>query len=168
MSSKNPITNAMIHRHRTLNSEWGNVEIPSNCACIHQNLTWLDRAHAFMVWDGFKAQGCLTCPHNIWDCPSLHQSSSCSLIVIIRHPIKGIFVETLLKCHETSSNYKPITNVIIHRRRTLSSERGQRWNSFNLCLYASKFGLTLYLLNHREWCNMFFFEELFQESLPPL
>ena len=56
-------------------------------------------------------------------------------------PINEIFVETLLKCHGTSSN-KPITNVIIHRRHMLSSERGQHWNSFNLFLYASKFDMV--------------------------
>ena len=60
-----------------------NVEIPSNCSCMHQNLTWLDKAQAFTVWEGFKAQGCLMCPYNLWDRLCLHQCSSCSLIVII-------------------------------------------------------------------------------------
>ena len=60
-----------------------NVEIPSNCVCMHQNFTWLDKTHSFMLWEGFKAQGCMSCPHNHWDCPRFHQLSSCSLIVII-------------------------------------------------------------------------------------
>ena len=62
-----------------------NVEIPSTCAYMSQNLTWLGKTHAFMVWEGFKAQGCMSCPHNLWDHPRFHQSSSCSLIVIIHH-----------------------------------------------------------------------------------
>ena len=61
------------------------VEIPSTCSCMHQNLTWLDKTHAFMLWEGFKAQGCISCPHNLWDRPHFHQRSSCSLIVISRH-----------------------------------------------------------------------------------
>ena len=214
-----------------------NFEIPSTSACMRQNLTWLDKTHAFMVWDGFKAQGYMLCSHNLWDCPRFHQRSSCSLIVIhinrifvetllkclpitipspmtlstdvarwavkganveipstcscmhrnltwldktlgftvfegfksqgymlcshkfeiihifinVHHavsfssftiPIKRIVVETLMKCHVTSSNYKPITNVIIHRHCTLSNERGQRLNSFNLSLYALKFDMV--------------------------
>ena len=31
-----------------------NIEIPSTCACMHWNLTWLDKTHAFTVWEGFK------------------------------------------------------------------------------------------------------------------
>jgi hypothetical protein len=214
-----------------------NVEIPSTWACMCRNLTWLDKTHAFTVWEGFKAQVCMSFLHNICDHPRFHQRSSCSLIVIIHHPnqwnlcwnslemswnvfqqanhqchytstshveqwmgptlkflqlvlvcveiwhgyirhmpswcgmvsrlkdacrarimseivhvfinvyhvvsfwsftipINEIFIETLLKCHGTSSN-KPITNAIIHRCRKFSSEWGQRWNSFNLCLYVS-------------------------------
>ena len=62
-----------------------NVEISSNCACMHQNLTWLDKTPTFIMWEGFKAQGYLTYPQNIWDHPRLLQCSSCSLMVIIRH-----------------------------------------------------------------------------------
>ena len=62
-----------------------NVQIPSTCACMHLNLAWLDKTHAFTAWEGFKAQGCMSCPHILWDCPHFHQRSSCSLIVIIRH-----------------------------------------------------------------------------------
>ena len=62
-----------------------NVEIPSTFACMLQYLTWLDKTHAFMVWDVFKAQGCMSCLHNLWDHPRFHQRSSCSLIVIFCH-----------------------------------------------------------------------------------
>ena len=62
-----------------------NAQIPSICACMRQNLTWLDKTHAFMVWEGFKAQGCMSYQHNIWDHPRFHQRSSCNLIVIIHH-----------------------------------------------------------------------------------
>ena len=62
-----------------------NVEIPSTCAYMHQNLTWLDKTHAFMVWDGFKAQGCTSSMHNVWYRPHFHQRSSCSFTVIIHH-----------------------------------------------------------------------------------
>ena len=63
-----------------------NVEITSTCACMHQNLTWLDKTHAFMLWEGFKAREYMSCPHNLWlDRPCFHQRSSCNLIVIIRH-----------------------------------------------------------------------------------
>ena len=65
-----------------------NVEISSTCAYMCRNLTWLDKTYAFTVWEGFKAQGCLTCSKNIWDHPHLHQHSSCSLMVIIRHSHK--------------------------------------------------------------------------------
>ena len=50
-----------------------NVEIPSTCSCMHQNLTWLDKTLAFMVWEGFKAQGYMLFPHNISDRPRFHQ-----------------------------------------------------------------------------------------------
>ena len=62
-----------------------NVEIPSNCASMLQNLTWLGKTHALMVWEGFNAQGFMSCPLNIWDRPRLHQLSWCNLIVIIHH-----------------------------------------------------------------------------------
>ena len=62
-----------------------NIEIPSTCACMCQNLTWSDKTHAFTVSEGFKAQGCMSCPHNLLDRPCFHQSSSCSLIFIIHH-----------------------------------------------------------------------------------
>ena len=65
--------------------KWANVEIPSTCACMHQNFKWLDKTHAFMVWEGFKAQGYMSCTHNLWYHPRFHQCSSCSLIVIIHH-----------------------------------------------------------------------------------
>jgi len=62
-----------------------NVEIPSTWSCLCHNLTRLDKTYAFMVCEGFKAQGYMLCPHNIWDHPRFHQHSSCSLIVIIHH-----------------------------------------------------------------------------------
>ena len=62
-----------------------NVEIPSTSTCMHRNLTWIDKTHALMVWDGFKAQGCMSSMHNVWYCPHFHQLSSCNLIVIIRY-----------------------------------------------------------------------------------
>ena len=70
-------------------ARWGvngaNIEIPSTCSYMCWNLTWLNKTHAFMVWDGFKAQGCMWCMHNLWDHPCFHQCSSCNLIVIICH-----------------------------------------------------------------------------------
>ena len=66
-----------------------NIEIHSTCSYMCRNLTWLDKTHAFMVWEGFKAQGCMSCPHNLWDHPRFHQHSSCSLVVIIRHSHQG-------------------------------------------------------------------------------
>jgi hypothetical protein len=62
-----------------------NIQIPSTCAYMSWNLTWLDKTHAFMVWEGFKAQECMSCLHNLWYRPCFHQCSSCSLIVIIHH-----------------------------------------------------------------------------------
>ena len=62
-----------------------NAKIPSTCAYMCWNFTWLDKTHAFMAWEGFKAQGCMSCPHNLWYRPRFHQRSSCSLIVIICH-----------------------------------------------------------------------------------
>ena len=62
-----------------------NIDIPSTWACMHQNLTWLEKTHAFIMWEGFKAQGCMLFPHNLWDHPRFHQRSSCNLIVIICH-----------------------------------------------------------------------------------
>ena len=63
-----------------------NVEIPSTCDCMHQNLTWLDKTHAFTLWEGFKAREYMSCPHNLWLVhPRFHQCSSWSLIVIIHH-----------------------------------------------------------------------------------
>ena len=62
-----------------------NVEIPSTCACMCQNLTWIDKTHAFMVWDGFKVEGCMSFMHNVWYRPYFHQHSSCNLTVIIHH-----------------------------------------------------------------------------------
>ena len=59
-----------------------NVAIPSTWACMCQNLTWLDKTHAFMVWEGFKAQGCMSCLHNVWDRPCFHQHSLCNNIVL--------------------------------------------------------------------------------------
>ena len=78
--------------------------------------------------------------HNIWDHPCLHQRSSCSLIVIIRHSHIWKFVETLLKFHGMSFNM-PITHVI-HRHHTVSSEWGQCWNFFKFVLYALKFEMV--------------------------
>ena len=34
-----------------------NVWIASTCACMHWNLTWLDKTHSFTVWEGFNV-GC--------------------------------------------------------------------------------------------------------------
>ena len=95
-----------------------NVQIPLTCACMHQNLTWLDKTCAFTVWEGFKAQGCMLCPHNHWDCPRFHQLSSCSLIVIIHHSHQGnlcpnyleiswnVFQQAHRQCH-----YPPTSHV---------------------------------------------------------
>ena len=84
-----PITNPSPMSLSTDIARWvmkgTNVEIPSTYACMCQNLTWLDKIHAFIVWEGFKAQGCMSCPHNLWDHPHFHQRSSCNLIVIIHH-----------------------------------------------------------------------------------
>ena len=77
-SSNKPITNVT---HWVVNG--ANVEIPSTCAYMCRNLTWSDKKDAFTVWEDFKAQGYMSCPHNIWDHPHFHQRSSCSLIVII-------------------------------------------------------------------------------------
>ena len=79
-SNYKPNPNTIIHRRRTLSHEMG-----QRCACMHRNLTWLEKTHAFIVWEGFRAKGCMSCPHNLWDRPHFHQRSSCSLIVIIRH-----------------------------------------------------------------------------------
>ena len=101
---------------------------------MHRNLTWLDKTCDFTVWEGFKAQGCMSCTHNVWDHPHFHQCSSCSLFVI--------FFETLLKCHETSSN-KWSHHLFHHPSMpTLSSEWVQRCDSFNLGLYVSKFDMV--------------------------
>ena len=81
--SPSPIPWSINVAHWALNG--ANVEIPSTYACMHQNLTWLDKTCAFTVWEGFKAQGCMACPQNLWDHPRLHQHSSCSLMVIIHH-----------------------------------------------------------------------------------
>ena len=62
-----------------------NVEIPSTWAWNCQNLTWLDKSHAFTVWEGLMAQGCMLCPHNVWDHPHFHKHSSCSVTVIFWH-----------------------------------------------------------------------------------
>ena len=53
-----------------------NVEIPSACSCMHQNLTCLHKTHTFTAWEGFKAQGRMSCLHNIWYCPRFHRRSS--------------------------------------------------------------------------------------------
>ena len=66
-----------------------NIEIPSTCASMRRNLTWLDKTHAFTLWEGFKAQGYMSCPHNLWDRPRFHQLSSCNLVVIILHSHQG-------------------------------------------------------------------------------
>jgi len=58
-----------------------NVEMSSNCSYMRRNLIWLDQVHALNVWEGFKTQGYLKSPHNLWD----RQHSSCNLIVIIPH-----------------------------------------------------------------------------------
>ena len=118
-----------------------NVEIPSTWACVHRNLAWLDKTHAFTLWEGFKAKDtCHSCIifEIIHVSISVHHAVSLSSFVI---PIKGIFIKTLLKCHGTSSN-EPITNAIIHWRHTLSSEWGQRLNSFKLWLYTLKFDMV--------------------------
>ena len=69
----------------TLSSEWGQHCDSFNLGCMCRILTWLDKTHTFMVWEGFKAQVCMSCLHNIFDHPHFHQRSSCSLIVIILH-----------------------------------------------------------------------------------
>ena len=70
-------------------ARWGvngaNIEITSICAYMRRNLTWLDKTHAFTVWEGCKDRGYMSCLHNLWDRPCFHQGSSCSVIVIINH-----------------------------------------------------------------------------------
>ena len=39
-----------------------NIEICSNFFCIHQNLTWIDFSHTFMIWEGLWTQRWLTHP----------------------------------------------------------------------------------------------------------
>jgi hypothetical protein len=142
-------------------AHWGvngaNNEIPPNCSYMP---SWCgrvsrlkDACHAHIIFDIIHVF------------INVHHAVSLSSFVI---PINGIVVKLSWNGMEHLPINKPITIAIIHRHRMLSSERGQRWNSFNLCLYASKFEGRLYLLNHREWCNVFLFEDLFQESLPPL
>ena len=46
-----------------------NIEITSTCFHMGRILTWLDKTHAFTVWEGFEAKGCMSCPHNFWDRP---------------------------------------------------------------------------------------------------
>ena len=82
-TSPSPMPWSTDAAHWALNG--ANVVITSNCACMHRNLTWLDKTHAFMVWDGFKAQGCMSFMHNVWYRPHFHQCSSCSFFVIFFH-----------------------------------------------------------------------------------
>ena len=53
--------------------------------------------------------------------------------------IYRIFIGTLLKCHGTSNS---TTKNVMHWPRIVSSEWGQHWNFFNMCLYASKFDMV--------------------------
>ena len=53
--------------------------------------------------------------------------------------IYRIFVGNLLKCHGTSNSS---TKNSMHQPHIVSSEWGQRWNFFNMCLYASKFDMV--------------------------
>ena len=39
-----------------------NIEIFSNCFCMHWNLTWIDYSHALMIWESFWTQIWLTHP----------------------------------------------------------------------------------------------------------
>ena len=115
-----------------------NVEIPSTCACMCQNLTWLDKTHAFTVWEGFKAQGCMSCPHNLWDCPCFHQCSSLSHCRHSPFPSTEFLSKLSWNVMERLPINEPITIAIIHWRRMLSSEWGNveipstcaymRWN----------------------------------------
>ena len=59
-----------------------NFEIPSTCAYMCQNLTWLDKTHAFVVWEGFKAKWCMSFLHNVWDRPRFHHHSWCNNVVL--------------------------------------------------------------------------------------
>ena len=120
-----------------------NIEIPSTCAYMRRNLTWLDKTHAFTLWEGFKAQGCMPCPHNLWDRPCFHQCSSCILIVIICHSHQRNHCRNSLEMSWNTFQLKiPSPIPLCHRRQMLSSEWGQCWNPFNLCLYASKFDMV--------------------------
>ena len=87
-SSNTPTSNG-IHQPCIVSNEWGQRWNSFNLWLYVWNLTWLDKTHAFIVWEGFKSQGCMLCPHSIWDCPHFHQRSSCSLTVIIHHSHQG-------------------------------------------------------------------------------
>ena len=86
---KKSTTNAIIHRCCTLSGEWGQHWNFFNSCLYASKFYMVHKTHAFTVWEGFKAQGCMSCPHNLWDHPCFHQRSSCSLIIIIHHSHEG-------------------------------------------------------------------------------
>ena len=119
-----------------------NVELPLTCSCMCWILTWLDKTHAFMVWDGFKAQGCMSCLHTLWDRPHFHQHSSCSLNVIIRHSHQQNLCWNTLEMSWNVFQLQAHHQCHYPLTHTLSIERGQCWNSFKLSLYVSKFDMV--------------------------
>ena len=55
------------HYTRSRHGQWwhvngANVEIFSNCFCMHWNFTWIDYLHALMTWEGFWTKIWLTHP----------------------------------------------------------------------------------------------------------
>ena len=74
-----------IHRPCTMSSEWGQRWNFFKLCLYASKFDIVRRTHTLMVCKGFKTQGSLPSPHNIQDRPSLHQRSSCSLIVIVCH-----------------------------------------------------------------------------------
>ena len=102
--------------------------------------SWNIFQQAFMLWEGFKAQGCISCLHNVWHHQYFHQHSSCSVIVIILHSHQWSKLSWNVMERHPFKN--PTTNAIIHRPYMLSDEWGQRSNSFNLCMYVVKFDMV--------------------------
>ena len=94
-----------------------NIKITSTYSYMHRNLTWLDKTRTFTLWEGFKDQGCMSCPYNVWDHPHFHKRSSCSLIIIILHSHHwnlcrnslemwwNIFKQSHHQCHYPPTSY---------------------------------------------------------------
>ena len=80
------------------------------------------------------------CPHIIFEIVHVHiNTHNVHLIFIICHFHMYNSFGTLLKCHGTSNS--PTTNVM-HQPHIVRNEWGQRWNFFNMFLYASKFDMV--------------------------